>query len=369
MPGAWILMEPYHGGSHRHLADGLAARLPPLLSAEVALWTLPARKWKWRMRGAALHFAGRWRREAPAGARGILATSLLDAAALRGLLPPAARCLPLVLYCHENQLRYPVRVDDRRDYHYAWTNIQSCLAADRVLWNSRWNRDSFLAALPEFLRRLPDHRPEGIAEAVAAKSRVLPVPLDLAPLAAAAAAAPPRAGPCRVLWNHRWEHDKGPEEFFDAVRALAAEGLDFTLSVLGERFAEAPPVFEAARESLGGRVAAWGYRERREDYLAELCRADLVVSTARHEFQGLAVLEAAACGAAPLVPDALAYPEIWPAECRYPPGELLPALRERIRAVDSWRGRDYAARCEPFGWEALLPVWADALSGAADQSP
>ena len=26
--------------------------------------------------------------------------------------------------------------------------------------------------------------------------------------------ARPRTGPLRVLWNHRWEYDKNPDEFF-----------------------------------------------------------------------------------------------------------------------------------------------------------
>ncbi|MCB9513727.1 MAG: DUF3524 domain-containing protein [Candidatus Latescibacteria bacterium] len=84
----WILIEPYYGGSHRHLIDGLVARLSGPLRFE--RWTLPPRRWKWRMRGAALHFAERWRRERP-DAAGIFVTSLLDAAALRGLLPRGGR--------------------------------------------------------------------------------------------------------------------------------------------------------------------------------------------------------------------------------------------------------------------------------------
>ncbi|MCB9513728.1 MAG: DUF3524 domain-containing protein [Candidatus Latescibacteria bacterium] len=92
--------------------------------------------------------------------------------------------MPLLLYFHENQLAYPVRVDDRRDEHYAWTNVQSAAAADRVLWNSAYNRDSFLTALPEFLRRLPAPRLPGLVEQLRARSTVLPVPAALAELAA-----------------------------------------------------------------------------------------------------------------------------------------------------------------------------------------
>ena len=352
----WILIEPYYGGSHRHLVDGLLARLP----FPCRLWTLPARKWKWRMRGAALHFAERWRAERP-DAAGIFTSSMLDAAALRGLLPQEARILPMHIYYHENQLRYPVRVKDKRDFHYAWTNIQSAAAADLLLWNSAYNRDSFLEELPAFMKRLPDARIGGLDESIRAKSSILPVPLDLTDLARRSRERGAEGGACRLLWNHRWEHDKGPELFFDAVLALAAEGLDFELSVLGESFQEVPDVFPRAREALAGRVRHWAFLESRVDYEEELLSADIVVSTARHEFQGLSVLEAAAAGAKPLVPDDLAYPEIWPEDCRYRPGNLLPALRDAIRGRDegdTTECRDIALR---FDWTRLLPAWIDAF--------
>ncbi|MFT7132051.1 MAG: hypothetical protein ACI81O_000759 [Cyclobacteriaceae bacterium] len=43
------------------------------------------------------------------------------------------------------------------------------------------------------------------------------------------------------------------------------------------------------------------------DYLALLGRSHVVLSTAIHEFPGVAVLEAVAVGCLPVVPDALAY--------------------------------------------------------------
>ena len=351
-PLAWLLIEPFYGGSHRSLVDGLSERL----GLPVLLWTLPARHWKWRMRGAALHFAERWRRERPQVA-GIFATSLLDAAALRGLLPPEAAALPFLLYFHEQQLAYPVRIPDPRDAHFAWTNVQSAAAADRLLWNSAYNRDSFFAALPPLLARLPAPRLAHLPAALAARSQVLPVPAALAALAAAP--RPPRGPLPRLLWNHRWEHDKGPQEFFAALAALAAEGWAFEVSVLGQQFRGAPAVFAEAKAALGERLRHWGYLECRADYTRALLEADLVISTARQEFQGLAVLEAAAAGCLPLVPDALAYPEIWPAGRCYPQGELLPALRAQLARPERWDAEAAACRrlALAWDWEALLPRW------------
>ncbi|MCP4709148.1 MAG: glycosyltransferase family 4 protein [Planctomycetes bacterium] len=43
-----------------------------------------------------------------------------------------------------------------------------------------------------------------------------------------------------------------------------------------------------------------------------MARSDIVVSTARHEFYGLSVLEAAAARCYPLLPNRLSYPELIP---------------------------------------------------------
>jgi len=201
--------------------------------------------------------------------------------------------------------------------------------------------------------------PPGLSARIRERSEILPVPLDVAGLAARAGRAPARTGPCRILWNHRWEHDKGPELLFATLAELAAQGLDFELLILGQRYAQEPECFAAGRAGLAERIVHWGFLEDREQYYRALCSADVALSTARHEFQGLAVLEAAACGAVPLVPDDLVYPEIWPSECRYGPGELSAALAERVRSVESWRQRDFRSHCRRFDWEVLMPAWAD----------
>ena len=53
-------------------------------------------------------------------------------------------------------------------------------------------------------------------------------------------------------------------------------------------------------------------------YQQLLQQSHVVLSTALHEFQGLAVLEAVASGCIPLVPNRLAYPEFIAEEYRYP---------------------------------------------------
>uniref|UniRef100_A0A1I8IT11 tRNA-queuosine alpha-mannosyltransferase n=1 Tax=Macrostomum lignano TaxID=282301 RepID=A0A1I8IT11_9PLAT len=98
-----------------------------------------------------------------------------------------------------------------------------------------------------------------------------------------------------ILWPHRWEHDKNPDSFFTAIFALADSGeTNFALCILGQSFAgPPPPAFEAAKKRLpSDQIAHWGYLENRQVYLACLSACHVVVSTAEHEFFGLAMLEA-----------------------------------------------------------------------------
>jgi hypothetical protein len=61
----------------------------------------------------------------------------------------------------------------------------------------------------------------------------------------------------------------------------------------------------------------FGFVEPAPRFRALQAGADMVLSTARHEFQGLAVMQAVATGCLPVVPDRLAYAELYPAPFRY----------------------------------------------------
>lgn len=349
----WLLLEPYYGGSHRHLVDGLVSRIVP----EAELWTLPARKWKWRMRGSSLEFARR-AQEHPPAVDAVFATSMVNLAELRGIGPRVLRDLPFSVYFHENQLSYPVQHFDPRDHHFAWTQVHTALAAERVFWNSAYNRDSFLAELEDLVRKMPDTRPDWVAPTIAARSEVLPVPVDAAEIDAVCDSVPARHGPCHIVWNHRWEFDKGPDLLLDVAIALVESGLPFTMSVLGQSFAGQPTEFAALRDVLGDRARGWGFVASRTEYLRRLATADVALSTARHEFQGLAVLEAAAAGAVPLVPDGLAYRELWPRAWRWnTPEDLTERLLDRVRNPERWRAADPRALARRCSWETLGSRW------------
>lgn len=301
--------------------------------------TLPARHWKWRMRSAAVIWALEHANTLAQPFDAIFASSYTPLAELLGLAP--ALCgIPSMLYFHENQFSFPqgptvTASAAQRDLTYGFTQLTSALAATTCVFNSAHNRDSFLSNAQTVLGKMPQPRPADWVSAIAKKSQVLHVPLELPDLPASAFDPAKRApGPPRILWNHRWEHDKQPALFFDALIELAAADTEFELIVTGQKFRRSPPCFEAARQQLDERIRHWGYADSRADYEALLLQSDIAVSTAGHEFFGISMLEAAHFGARPLVPDRLAYPETFPEINRYErPGIDGDTLVQRLAAL------------------------------------
>jgi glycosyltransferase involved in cell wall biosynthesis len=374
-----LVLEPYYGGSHRAVLDGLIARLTPLGFA-FDLVTLPARKWKWRMRGSAITMADEirsraaaWQAAHPQGEVArlspdrcwdlIYTSTFVNLAELVALAGDAVAGTPTIVYFHENQLLYPTRHTAEWDYQFPLTNVTSARVADRCLFNSGYNLEGFVAEIPGFLREFPDHLPVGVAERIAAKSEVLPPPFDPAPFDSAPVT---RGARPRVVWPHRWEHDKDPESFFAAVEALAAEGLDFEVAVAGQSFRETESLMAEAAAALGNRLVYIGEPESRDAYARLLARADIAVSTARNEFFGLAMIEACYAGCAPLVPDRLAYPEIYASEYRYGSQEQLVArLRSWIVSRPApGSAKEIAAR---YTLDVLAPRYADVFRMVAGE--
>jgi glycosyltransferase involved in cell wall biosynthesis len=121
-----------------------------------------------------------------------------------------------------------------------------------------------------------------------------------------------------VLWNQRWEYDKNPESFFRLMNRLDDVGCSFRLILAGKHFEEQPYEFERAFERYAERIIHYGYAENFEEYRRLPHRADLVLSTAIHEFFGVAVMEAIYCGCHPLLPNRLSYPELVPESLHRP---------------------------------------------------
>jgi glycosyltransferase involved in cell wall biosynthesis len=348
-----LLVVPYYGGSHRAWAVGYALHS----QHQVDLLTLPARFWKWRMQGGAATLA-----EALHGLEAqpdaLLVTDMLNLPAFLGLARGRLGQVPVALYCHENQLTYPLQRGEKRDLTYGMINWLSMLAADRVFFNSAYHLEAWFEALPRLLKHFPDYTHLHRLPEVRAKAEVLPVGCDLARLNRSRTERQAIGTPL-ILWNQRWEYDKAPEVFFQALDVLMAEGLSFDVALAGTNIRQKADEFEAARERLGDRVVHYGWADA-EAYARLLWQADVVVSTALHEFFGIAIVEAVYCGCFPILPHKLAYPEVIPAKhharCLYADFDgLLDRLRWALahpaRARQAAQGlREAMAR---FGWQVI----------------
>lgn len=308
------LVEPFHTGSHAAWAEEFAR----YSRHDVELLILRGRHWKWRMHGGAVTLA----RQFMAGRCDpdlLLVSDMLDLTTFLALTRRRSSTLPIALYCHENQLTYPWSPDDtdpqhRRDAHYAFINYTSALAADAVLFNSRYHLETLTEQLPAFLESFPDHNEPECAALIRGKSVVLPLGMDLRRLDQyrPEGSKGPDKSPL-ILWNHRWEYDKNPEEFFQVLLQLHDEDLAFEVAILGESYRKSPPVFAEARRRLGARIVRFGYAENFADYARWLWRADLLPVHSEHDFFGASVIQAIYCNCLPLLPRRLAYPEHLPA--------------------------------------------------------
>ena len=297
-----LFLEPFYGGSHRDFADGLVEHT----GHSITLETLPARFWKWRMRGSGLWFVHEV--EHPEKFDLLVATDMLaltDVLALWGSRSP-----PSILYFHENQLSYPLPEGEKMDYQFGFTAITSALAAEAIVFNSQFHMNSFFDALPVFIKKMPEFKPLWIPD-ILEKKALVRYPGCRFPVSGMESDAIEDAVPT-IVWNHRWEYDKDPGAFFDALDAVDAMGLQFNLMLLGENFQAVPKPFIGARERFGDRIIKYGYVGSREAYYAALRSSDIVISTAKQENFGISVIEAVRHGCFPLLPRRLSYPEILP---------------------------------------------------------
>ncbi|QFU76503.1 DUF3524 domain-containing protein [Halioglobus maricola] len=350
-----LLLSAYAAQSHRYWQRGLKQMFTDWAWTELEL---PPRYFSWRMRGNPLTWSQTERATLEQGYDLLVATSMVDLATLRGLVPALTR-IPTVLYFHENQFEYP---QDRQQHNLLeaqMVSLYAALAADCLLFNSGYNRDTFLAGVDTLLSRMPDHVPSGIPGQLATRAEVLPVPLLAGPEIIEPGEWPGREGvypqrPLRLLWSARFEHDKGGEELAAILAGLEVAELDYELALTGQQFRNSPAVFEQIAVDFAHRLVSFGYVESLAEFHTLQRNADIVLSTAQHEFQGLAVMEAAAAGCVPVVPNSLAYPEIYPAELCY--GSIEDAIALTLQLAAEMRsGAVRACDLDAYQQHALQP--------------
>ena len=342
-----LLLSAYDAQSHGVWRKNIKAMFPNIEWVELLL---PARYFPWRVRGNSLSWAFNHRDVLTDNYDLLLSTSMTDLSALRGFVPQISS-IPSIVYFHENQFAYPSNPDPLvRPMNMVEPQILSlytALCADAVVFNSEYNRRSFLDGASALLKKLPDHVPDGLLRCIEQAS-VIPVPLSEELFSSV-----PRKRDSQVLeivWNHRWEYDKGPALLLAIVQELIIRALPFRLHLLGQRFRMAPPEFAQLQTLLdthyadsGIAAGRSGFVDIREDYYQCLRGADVVLSTADHDFQGLSLLEACALGCSPLAPRRLVYPEYLPSQCLYADcPDLHESSRSAADILEEWVGRKRA---------------------------
>ena len=360
-----LLLSAYDAESHIYWRQGLVEHLD---EHEWTVLSLPGRYFSWRIRGNSLSWAFEHRALLEQPYDLLIATSMTDLSALKGFVPNLANT-PTLVYFHENQFAYPESEQQFSSVEPKILNLYTALAADWIVFNTDFNRRSFLTGARQLLKRLPDHVPTGLLERLEQRASVIPVPL------ADDCFINAEQGNNKVLnivWNHRWEYDKNPQLLLDAVRLLIDAKATFKLHVVGQQFRQIPEAFTQLKAEAAAHIGEWGYMPSRQAYLACLARADVVLSTAIHDFQGIAVLEGVAAGAVPVVPDRLAYQELFPLEYRYVAGQseaqsLAQQLLGLIQAQAQQR-MPSAPDIRALSWSSLAAVYrAQVLEVAASR--
>jgi glycosyltransferase involved in cell wall biosynthesis len=260
------------------------------------------------------------------------------------------------MFFHEDQLTYPARPGKTKDPEFGAINVLSALSADACCFVTHWAQDAFFEAI---LQTGFDHA-DGVVHWLSGRSVICPVGCDFDAIDAAREKKRfDHDRPLHILWSHRHDHDKNPQVFFCTVAELADEGLDFRVSILGMECLDSTLLLEETVRRLGNRLVHRGFLNGAA-YACALTQADVVVSCAFQETQGLAVIEAVRAGCRPLLPRRLCYPEIFgdlPAALFYENrSQMKKVLRDAIQNPS--RIRDYLPmwpQMERFSWRHVAP--------------
>tara|TARA_R110002073_G_scaffold69113_4_gene171489 strand:- start:802 stop:1986 length:1185 start_codon:yes stop_codon:yes gene_type:complete len=313
-----LLLSAYDAMSHKIWRGRLQEMFPEHEWTQLAL---PPRHFNWRIRGNSLQWALDEEECLTRDYDLLIATSMVDLASLRGFIPALCE-LPTIVYFHENQFVYPTGLDQRSsNVEPQLVPLYCAYCSDAIVFNSDYNRSTFLQGAETLLAKLPDRLSPSLLHKLQ-ESEVIPVPLE----EIAQTSIPRKPGNIlELVWNHRWEYDKGPQLLLQVAEKVLQQRLRIRLHVVGQKFRSSPGEFERIAVVLtqhatdtGIERGYCGFIEDREEYTELLRRCDVVLSTALHDFQGLAIQEACLLGCTPLVPDKLVYPEYIGKQFLYP---------------------------------------------------
>lgn len=362
-----LLVEPFFVGSHATWAKGYQQ----FSQHHVEILSLPGRHWKWRMYGGAVSLA-RQMEKLKFKPDLLLATDMLDLTTFLALSKKQIANIPTAIYFHENQITYPWSPADadqkiERNNQYGFLNYTSTLAADHICFNSLYHHDSFLDALPDFLRQFPDFQETDLVDLIRGKSSVLSLGLDLEKFDKFKVNTTNNTP--IILWNHRWEYDKNPTSFFNVLFRLKKEEVDFKVVILGEKYQKSPPIFAEAAAYLKEEILHFGYASDFATYAQWLWRSDILPVTNFQDFFGGSIVEAIYCNTYPILPNRLAYPAHVPKEFHqkhfYDGSEeqLYLHLKKMLIAFKdnsiSFNGKNYVHH---YDWRIFAPAYDEFFS-------
>ena len=229
---------------------------------------VPGRHWKWRMHASALTLVDRMMQDIGSNwvPDAFLVTDMMDVGQFRAALPARLRHIPVVVYFHENQLTFPnhpERPPKDWDRHYAFLNLTSALLADAVWFNSNIT-ELCSSSNPGIFEGLPAPRPYDAQERIEAALLWFPSAF-LTSFSTGRSVLDLGDGAPVVVWNHRWEYDKGPEAF---PRSIEANGVEpNSVGGHGRAIRGRPEAFARMREAFHEDIVQWGMVESREDYV------------------------------------------------------------------------------------------------------
>ncbi|MDY0132550.1 MAG: DUF3524 domain-containing protein [Desulforegulaceae bacterium] len=297
----FLFIEPYYGGSHKVFCDGLEKHS----NHKIEILKLSAENFKWRIRGSSWYFKKKIKNIFDYD--GIIMTDMINLSDFRALYKK--KIPPVLFYFHENQLDYPLASNQKIDYHLCFANINSALSSDLLYFNSKTHKQSFLKSLNNIISRMPknDFDVSWVKTAIKEKSEFIYPGCDFS--FKVCHEKKPDKTPV-ILWNHRWDHDKNPEDFFKILSFLKNDKIEFKLIILGEKGPKKNTVFYEAKKKFSKEIIHFGYVKDKKEYFRLLQMSDIALTTSVQENFGYSVLEAIYSGCVPVLPQRLSYPEI-----------------------------------------------------------
>lgn len=360
-----LIVEPFFSGSHKTWAE----QYKKYSSHNIEILSMDGRFWKWRMYGGAVTLAKEFL-TSNFNPDIILATDMLDLTTFISLIRKKLKTsVPIGVYFHENQLTYPWKTDSedkhlKRDINYGFINYTTALAADHVFFNSKHNMNSFYNALEILLKKMPDYKHSNITEILYKKSEVLPIGMNLKKINKGDKDIYKEDLPL-ILWNHRWEFDKNPDDFFKALFILKKEGLKFKLAILGQAYKNSPPIFEKAFEIFKEDIVKTGYLSGTE-YASWLLASDILPVTSNHDFFGISVMEAVYSRCYPILPKRLTYPDLYTID-KHPEIfyenfiDLVDKLRFAIVNINEIRRKNYSQIAQKYDWSKIIDYYDEKI--------